>query len=892
MSHSKSLISEVIEQLPMTLKENKDEIAAIHALQLIPEDFRQKQVIACKMPSKLSNLFVTYADDQNIPFYPSNLRAVLLYFYPEILGIYFDWDVIHGNRYWLFLPADFSEEEKDEVIEGILTIVEDWLNGFSEIIEKFELPPNCLNYEKKALMDLYYSQDFDRVIIPFIGNEIIYSHYDWLKENLPEIHYTRHQSVTSIVLPTEWLPDHNDTNFSLLSNPIIIKQGKRKITIAYRIKMIVDNTYNQKRINFYLEKTRFIMAKLVDDQGKYSFHPNPSGEGVKQRTSYVIINNRHRRKMIRVPVKWDAENEKPVIFFGKMTRSYLRLNTSIRLPDYHDVFEQPSRFHGEEQEYNDKISFLNDGVFIPYQLEDMGRTHNAKSGLSLNEHQHIFNHVSSLLPYKRVEAIKPPIYVENALIQGGSIKKDRPDFYVKQKLEVVVATDSQDLAIPIVKAAIEEITKPALDKNGELKMMNGKFAEFRTTVHRYIVSFVKEEKGTLTYLYKDQEFPGKGDFQLIVHFTDKLIPYSKSLDRLQGYLSSTLDRIDVIKELTFDVSENSYFIIDMPNYKNKSIDPKAAVKFALLEKGFVSHNIDVAYLKNIINKMSRLNDEYVLNSSEKTKNELEKLKSKFMKVQDEMKQKVRMTFYKIFEKEGFTNQMIHVAKSPVCPVYFADKFEFKVKDKKPQYVYALSKFENGKIFYKFTRQEGWYEYGEAMKTLGITAQMEQFIATEAKFFTFIKDYVEPGSVVFLDYLQKDTYEQLHHEYNHQQISFEIGLLSPSKYKNPYIAREKHEEAMFGPFLTKDEDYYFSVPPKPITHQIPVHLNSQLANKAYLNRTALKIKTTANNWSIIEEIHRLRNISLTYASYLSVPYPLHILQNTFKNLFGLNPLIKK
>lgn len=880
----------MIGNLPITLKENQNEKAAIHALELNQSYLRNKYVLACKMPDILSNLFINYSDENKIPFAPSGLRSILLYFYPEILGVYFDWDVIRNNRYWLYLPADISPAERIDLIEGIIQLTEDWINGFPNFINnKISLPNNCIAYEQKLLVDLC-TTDIDRIIIPLMGNEIMNKHYNWLNDHNPEIHYKRNKKNASIILPIAWLPDHDESNFSLLSNPIVIKRGKRKFTMQYRLRMLIDNSHCQKRVNFYFEKTRIISDTLVDSEGNYSFHPNGSGNTkTKNRTTYLIVQTRHRRKLIRVPIKKDGD--RPAILFRKMAESYLRLNTNINFPNYEDVFKSPSIFHGEEVQYNDKISFLNEGVFIPYQLEDMGSTHRLKSGLSLNEHKHLFDHISSLLPYKRVEARTRPISLENSSIEGGSTKLDYSQIYENKKIVVVVATDEEELISPIIREAIEDMTKMAIvNETGEIKKMKGKFNDKKSSVNRYFVKEVNcETDGSINYFFKDLEFQDVGSFHLTIKFTKQLTPFVKKLDKTEGYFSSTLDRIEEIKNLSLNYNDETYLIIDMPKYKYPSVDPKAAVKFGLLEKGILSHNIDLDYLKNIRNKIKRLEDEFTQIPSQKLEDQIKKGNSNFLKVRNELKQKLRMTLYKIFEKEGFTNQMVHVTKNTTLQLYFADMFQLRNKENQIQYVYSLAKYIDGKVYFKFTNQTQWYDYGDALKSLTLLSQKANVIDSSEKFTAFLKANVEHGSILFLDYAQKETYDKLYFEYEDQKLGFELGYLTQSKYKVPYICRERDEEAMFGSFLTTDEDYYISMPPKPFTHQIIVHLNSQLENEAYLNRTSLKIKTTYTNWAIIEVVHRLRNISLTYASYLKVPYPLHILQNTFARIFELNPL---
>lgn len=890
---SVSQLEEILEKLPPTLKENKNENAAIHVFELDPAFLKNKYVLACKLPDVLSDLFINYADENKIPFFPPGLRTMLLYFYPEILGIYFDWNVIRKKRYWLYLPADLDEDEKQDLVEGIIRLTEDWLNGFEQLTDnKVTLPGDSLDYEKVSLDDLISSVDFDRIIIPFIGNEVMDHHDKWLNDHHPEINYKRHKKIASIALPTAWLPDHDESDFSLLSNPIVIKRGKQKFVIQYRLRMIIDNSYSQKRVNFYFEKTRIIRDKLVDEEGNVSFHPTRSGNNkTKMRTTYMIFHTRHGRKMIRVPLK--KNGDKPALFFGKMTESYLRLNTTITFPNYEDVFKSPSSFHGEEKQYSDTISYLNEGVFIPYQLEDKGTKHRDKSGLSLNEHKHLFDHIAALLAYRRVEAKSRPISLENAGIEGGSIKIDHPYIYENKQLEVVILTNEKDLLTPIIKEAMDDITKMSVVKDTDaVKMMKGKFTEEKTSINRYTVKEIDSAaNGSFAYLFEDLEFPDIGSFQLTITFTNELASIVKPLDKKDGYLSSTLDRIDSIKHIRLNHHKNTYFIIDMPKYRDASIDPKAAVKFAILEKGFLSHNIDFEYLKNSRNKLNRLRDEYTQSPTQKLSEQIQKSVRNYFKVQNEVKQKVRMTFYKIAEKEGFTNQMVHVAKNTMIPIYFADLYEIKANNNPAQYVYALAKYVGGKVYYKFTNQTEWNEYGNELRSLTLLSQKNNVIPTRDKFCTFLKNNVEDGSVLFFDESQKETYDELYLEYKSQKLGFELGYFTQSKYKIPYISRESENEAMFGNFLTKDEDYYFSMPPKPFTHQIHVHLNSQIANEAFLSRTALKIKTTYTNWSLIEDIHRLRNISLTYASYLRVPYPLHILQNTFEEIFQLNPLLR-
>ncbi|MNF84124.1 hypothetical protein D3C84_664710 [compost metagenome] len=140
---------------------------------------------------------------------------------------------------------------------------------------------------------------------------------------------------------------------------------------------------------------------------------------------------------------------------------------------------------------------------------------------------------------------------------------------------------------------------------------------------------------------------------------------------------------------------------------------------------------------------------------------------------------------------------------------------------------------------------------------------------------FIESSVEAGGVVCFLHNHRELFDEFKDEYDFHNLPFLVAYLDSVKYHNPFIYKEKENVPVFTHgFLIKDENVYFSVPPRPSTHRPIVLENKQSVNFPYLSRIPMKVELCVDDVCIAEDIHRMRNISLTYDSYTSYPVPIH------------------
>ncbi|AND41432.1 hypothetical protein A361_20455 [Cytobacillus oceanisediminis 2691] len=189
-----------------------------------------------------------------------------------------------------------------------------------------------------------------------------------------------------------------------------------------------------------------------------------------------------------------------------------------------------------------------------------------------------------------------------------------------------------------------------------------------------------------------------------------------------------------------------------------------------------------------------------------------------------------------------------------------------------RYLYMLVRMKNALIEVKYPNT-GWMSVEKSLIYLNEN-YLRTLIKEDNKDFTiFIELNVDSENSIVV--FEKDKVPE---KYLNNCADFNVAVYDISRYRNPFIMNMVDGKPSTGTFLVRNGDEYYSVPPKLTTDKTAMSVTNHDRNLAFKNRHTFRLKMSEPNDEIATCLHLMRNIAITFSSYINNPLPIHLVRH--------------
>jgi len=804
------------------MSKSKQEIV-FHSFHLKKEYFLNEKIKVVYFPNEFYQVLQDFQENYENEFKISEFRKLKMSLFPEIISSHYGIESLNGNEPWFYLGEDFLEEDLS-FIEHEFAL---WLEHFikekypSYILSSNFKQGDLLKIKEIYIKDIFHTDTFNNFfqgyfVYHFAKNPKLSSQNYYKKKN--KKNKKTNEIITEIIdktfeLPQKWYHVFSNEKHEAISEKIEVPIPDSEASHYVSYVLSIDVKEEQNNVKIFVKTS---LRRWFSEKCKL--------KNYKSRSIYFQFKNSPFDHFIRFNV-YKKNNH---ITFASQSILLKRICAFSTLPNPKKILEAPSNFHQFE-----KHGFI---ALIPYQLEDKGNKNPLQSGISIWGKKVLYDSFQETFPYlensEQSRIIKTSkISLEEGVVHPYILKKN-----INVTIELWTRNEKVIDYINIVLKNLNEKTNKFYEKN---KNKNGFFIFNKITDYSYEI----KEKDT------NSVFGILNFVQMNDHFD---LLYSLNVSDKKGNLSETMKRTNLIKNTLSKNKDIRYSLIEIPSYEDeiKLQDPKKAIQLGFLETNRITqffHPID--------------------EKKEKETQILGRLGNCLFDIL------TRSQFYNQMMKEYtplFSNYTFY---SPIKIVGIA-------KNKKSKYIYIISKFENGNLYIKYKNTD-WMLFEDSIVYLNQKNKEALFQQFDNDFVHFIEETVtndknkNPVILFERNYLP-EPYKEV---FGKRTTSlFNLCCFDYDEKRNPYISNEIDQMPSHGSFLVESNNLYYSVAPKtPMPNKIPIHVTEQESNELFSKRRTGKLTfNQVNNDSLAEAIHLLRNVLLTYRSFVNKPYPIHIL----------------
>ncbi|WP_316568863.1 hypothetical protein [Neobacillus sp. YIM B06451] len=457
-------------------------------------------------------------------------------------------------------------------------------------------------------------------------------------------------------------------------------------------------------------------------------------------------------------------------------------------------------------------------AFIPYKLDDKNGSNRLESGLSKYEKHFLFKMFESAFPSLTNPYQNSDIVeMKNTSLRGGSVWID-------------------DTRVRINEKAIIEVWS---ENNKVLEWISHSFNKWNDVNEKYKRYEIIQESLNEYHFYDK-----RNNHQLAMKVEIKVMNGNKELvaDLLMDSPNPELKRIAEISSKLVMPEEIIYSIIEIGEYKyDKKADPKRAIRKGFNEAGRITQFFHPIESKPLSQQKSIINS----------------------------------VLADLLARKGLTNQMIHDYRELFSKYNFYFPYQLEVKRGafKPQYLYMLVRMKNARIEVKYPNTD-WMTVEESLIYLN-QKNLKTLLKDGNRDYTlFIEQNVNNKSDVVV--FEKNKKPE---KYAEDDLEFNIVTYDVERSRNPFIMNMVNGIPSTGTFLVRNGNEYFSIPPKLTTDKkVPMSVTSHDSNIPFKSRHTFRVQMQQPNDEIATCLHLMRNIAITFNSYINNPLPIHLVRH--------------
>jgi hypothetical protein len=566
---------------------------------------------------------------------------------------------------------------------------------------------------------------------------------------------------------------------------------------------------------------------------------------VKKETKEVLVNiQSSKRRWNYRPLKSKAgrydfprKDRRTIFFINDNTNSVMTIpinehNNRVYFSYYNlnkEIFKTINIDHFQLEQIleNPSVYYQSEPqkAFIPYKVDDKKGSNYLQSGLSKYEKHFIFEMFNSAFPslsnaYSDISLVE----LKNATLRKNMIWIDDINHRMGEKLILELWSKNEKI--------LEWISKT--------------FHQWNSVDEKY-KRFEIVQDSLFVYRLFDKE----NDHQLALSIEIKLcndqLDLIADLEVDKNKYASEIKRIKKIRTELNKSDDIIYSLIEINKYENDELsDPKNAIHLGFNEVGRITqffHPIDE-------------------------------------KSYTQQKSIIRSSLNDLLARKGFMNQMIQVYRELFSKnvFYFPNLIKCKTFSGGTEYLYILVRMQDSKIEVKYPSTD-WMTLEKSLIYLSNENKKKLLKKDNKDFTVFIEQEIQESSDVVVFY--KDDLPEKYK--NHSNTVFTLALYDISKDRNPFILNLQNGKPSTGTFLVRNGNEYFSVPPKLSTDTNPMTVTNHEMNTNFSHRHTFRLTLKEPNDEIAKSLHLMRNIAITFDSYINNPLPIHLIRHHKKLL---------
>lgn len=789
-----------------------------HGFVIKPNDFDGQKVLAVYLPSEMITFLHTFSFEYQSRFRFKDFRTIIEGRYPFIISIHLSPSSLQGEAPWMYVLLSFEED-----IEFLYWEFYRWIEGcLEEDEESLIVVPSSLKQAKMPYKEREVSALFhdNNTFVPFMKGYLVSR---MVETGIP---VSFGQSGTDIHYPRTWYKTHNGKAYEVLSELISFSKENAKTlqnaSIVCQFEVIHSN--DKWHVHVYFSLRRW----LVGLHPKKWFHYNSNNKSYDQRSFYVFNPSWKAPHMQRLSIRKSGQSAR--FAHENSTLEWLKLNR-LDLDSLETILTSLEHYQNPSQTM----------VLIPYVSEDKNKNRNhLEVGLNTVDHYNLFLMVHSIFP--TLSLIEPLEKLSkedwdapnlSTSYKGGNIRVDvsqKQKEYLWDQVFLIHVYSTRPKIQKEVKEAIQTLFIREEQKGGS----NYKIEPSSQQEHRFDVIAQSDDINL-------QDF----SIEFIYHEWDSSLFGPLECGSFNQHRDATLKRIERIKSLISPSHWISHALVEIGEYEryNAHTDPKQAIKLGFLERNILTQ----CFYGDDSNLHYRL----------------------ISSIQD------------ILATKGFLNQHIQSYETIFNRYIFYMPYVLEVGyGQGRRYIYTLARFHQGMMHVRY-EQTDWLTLEDSLVYITLSRQRALAKRDTRNFSLFWRGHIQAiGQARPIVLFEKQMYTRNENHQNLTVMTYEFK--TPNV---PYVSYFKSTELPSkGTYLARTNDGYLSIAAKMPTDTGAKSSISKLEyNKMYVNRVPMKLQLQslqgkeANQDQIAYGVHLLRNISVTFESFVNHPYPLHILK---------------
>ncbi|MDX8359844.1 hypothetical protein [Cytobacillus sp. IB215316] len=799
-----------------------------HGFMIKPENFAEQKVLAVYLPSEMIQFLHSFSFEyRNNRFTFSDFRTIIEGLYPSIISIHLSPASIQGEDPWMYLTISSQGD-----VEVLYWEFYRWIEGcLEDDDDSFTLLPSSVKHAELPYHEIEVSSLFSQDNSTFISFMKGYLSSAMIERKIPT-HFG--QVGTDVLYPTTWYKSHNGKSYEVVSKPITLPiktKTEQKASIVCRFDIIY--TLGEWHVHVYFSLRRWLIGLHPNKQ----FHFNPMKKSYDKRSFYIMNPTWSAHHMLRLSIEKKGKSARYT--HERTTLNWLKKNR-LELDDLDTILTKLPDYQ------NPSLTM----VLIPYLSEDKGKNGNhIDSGLNIVDHYNLFCLTRTIFPtftlLKSPEKLNKTNWDASNMSTSYKDGKVRVDISEKQKEYLL------DKAIHIhvysTRKQIKEELQSAIANLFNRKQQKG------SSNYKIEQSPKQKNKFNLIAQSDDGLIPVLPDFsvEFVYHSWDSELFGPMLCESSSKHREAILERKDRVKQLGTTFPSYSHALIEIGEYDgfNAHTDPKQAIKL-----GFLDNHI---------------------------------LTQCFYGKDETIEHRLISSLQDIFATRGFLNQHIQSYEEVLNKYVFYMPYLLEVgKGRKMHHIYTIARFYKGVLHVRYEETD-WLTLDESIAYLTIGQQRKISKHATRSFTLFWKglvhqiDNIQP--IVIFD---RKNYTKSEGDDHLSIVTYELNT-----HNVPYISYFRTKEVPSkGTFLAKTLDGYYSVASKMPTDTNAKNSVSKLENnKLYVNRLPMKLQFQSyegdveNQDQIVYAVHLLRNITVTFESFVNHPYPLHMLKHHHETL---------
>jgi len=801
----------------MTLTTTKN-LVQPHGFILKTDAFENQSVLAIYLPVEMISFLHTFSFEYQSRFKFGEFRTMIEGRYPSIISIHLSSASLQGEEPWMYLSLASLED-----VEFLYWEFYRWIEGcLEEDEESLLLIPSEVKQAKMPYLEVDVASLFHdtRTFPAFMKG---YLATQMIETGIPA---SFKQVGNDASYPTVWYKAHNGSGYEVVSHPLTLSKEDAKTPLKASIagRLEVVRSVDDWHVHVYFSLRRW----LVGLHPKKRFHYNSNKKSYDYRSFYVVNPIWKSPHMLRLSIAKSGQSAR--FTHERSTIEWLKRNR-LELDPLETILSALDQ-------YQDSSNTM---VLIPYVAEDKNKNGNyLEVGLNTVDHynlflmiQFIFPTLSLLHPLKKLRKEDWEAPNVSTSYKGGHIRVDVSNTQKEHLWDQVIP-----IHVYSTRTMIQEEVKAAIETLFSREKQNGG--------SNYKVEPSSQQENRFDVISRsDESFLHDFSIEFIYHTWDSTLFGPLECSSFNEYRDATLNRIERFKALVSPSPAISHALVEIGEYEsyNAHTDPKQSVKLGFLERNMLTQ----CFYGKDVNLSNRL------------------LKS----IQD------------ILATKGFLNQHIQSSEAVLNHYVFYMPYVLVVGyGRAKRFIYTIARYHRGMMHVKY-EQSNWLTLEESLTYLTLSHQRMLVQRDKRNFSLFWRGCIQSIEnaepiVIFEKHLCTA---------NDSERGFTFMTYEFNTSNVPYVSYFKNNELPSkGTYLARTNDGYVSIAAKMPTDTKANSFMSKLDyNKMYVNRVPIKLQFQSINGKEVNKdqmayaVHLLRNITVTFESFVNHPYPLHMLK---------------